>query len=279
VLSQPVEQNVTPVPIRPQEKSLLVTGKEVTKPPTPTPVAATEDTISAPNVAERSASKPSFGRPTAQIWIGNPPTDEIPSMFRPPHREKIKDTSVHKAMDPHSKYAIVYFNSVDDASAAIETLEHPKVKFGNEYFKPSRGGAGGGGFSSRGFNQGSYDSRKSTGSDPEGRSFGRLPRSGGRGSIRGGGSGSFSPRGNGSPAPVRGGSSRGRGGYQQQQQREVVADTKTWSEKPDQEPSWPSEEKSPTVPSEDHKSEDHKSGTNVTTTITSGISSTISEST
>ena len=196
---------------------------QTVKPPTPPPVdestlvTTTEDAATAPAVEKpavtMSPSKPAWGKPTAQIWIGQPPED-IRGMFSPSHREKIKDVRTALARGSNFPYAIVYFTTVEDATAAIQALDHPKLKFGDDYDGPPRTG---GNYGSRGggsFSQGSYDARKSVGSDTENRGgFGRGGR-GGRGGpmSRGGSTGSFSSRGSGSgsPAPGRGG--RGRGG-------------------------------------------------------------------
>ena len=218
VATQPVEQHAPPVhlpsnippekPASPTPAKNVITPSDV-KPPTPAPVdeTTTEDV----SAVEKSPSKHSWGKPSAIIWIGNPPED-IRVMFPPGHREKIKDIRTAFGRGTNFPYALVYFHTMEEASAAIETLNHSKLKFGEEFDGPPRGNyptRGGGSFS-----QGSYDARKSGGSDTENRGgFGRGGR-GGRGgaSSRGSGSvGSYSGRGGGSPAPGRGGS-RGRGG-------------------------------------------------------------------
>ena len=221
VATQPVEQNISQVSlptVSPIEKVVAppAPAKNVVVPPSavrpPTPPPGEEPTTTTASTEEASATekKQYFGRPTAQIWIGNPPED-IRGMFPTSHREKIKDIRTAFGRGTNFPYAIVYFHSVEEASTAIEAINHSKLKFGEDYTEgPPRGnyaGRGGGSFS-----QGSYDARKTGGSDNEsGRGgFGRGGRGGRGGSTRGAGStGSFSSsRGTGSPA--RGG--RGRGG-------------------------------------------------------------------
>lgn len=195
---------------------------QAVKPPSPSPVdepapTTTEDAATAP-AAEKptttmSPSKPAWGKPTAQIWIGQPPED-IRGMFPPAHREKIKDTRTALARGSNFPYAIVYFNTVEESISAIQTLDHPKLKYGDDYDGPPRAG---GNYGSRGggsFSQGSYDARKTGGSDTENRGgFGRGGRGGRGGSMsRGGSTGSFSSRGSGSGSPAPGRGSRGRGG-------------------------------------------------------------------
>ena len=181
---------------------------------------------------------------------------------------------MHKPGDINNKYAIVYFHSVEDASAAIESLEHPKVKFGNDY--PPRGSQGrGGSFSSRGtYGSGSYDARKMGVSDSDRAGFGRGGR-GGRGGPRGAGSsGSFS-RGSSSPGPSRGGPSRGRAGMSSASysRGEISGDKQEWQDKPEKDnASWPSEEKPPTAPSEDHHQSSSADPPTTTTTLTAAAS-------
>ena len=193
------------------------------KPPSPPPVdesilaTTTEDSAIAPAVEKptstMSPSKPVWGKPTAQIWIGQPPED-IRGMFPPAHREKIRDTRTALARGSNFPYAIVYFTTVEEATSAIQTLDHPKLKFGDDYDGPPRSG---GNYVSRGggsFSQGSYDARKGGGSDTENRGgFGRGGRGGRGGPMpRGGSTGSFASRGSGSGSPAPGRSTRGRGG-------------------------------------------------------------------
>jgi len=184
------------------------------------PSAATQPEES-PAVESAYVERPQrshWGKPTASVWIGEPP-DDVTGMFTSPYKEKIRDVRVNVARGSNQKYALVYFNNVDDAAAAIETLNHPNLRFGHSqehsYGEGGRGGRGSG-FGGRGSYSdrggGSFDSRKSGGSDTEGGrgGFGRGGR-GGRAAPRGGSSGSFSSRGSGgpgSPAPGRG---RGRG--------------------------------------------------------------------
>lgn len=271
--SYPIEQNATQVPlptITPTEKvAPLAPNKDVVAPPAvkpPTP-ASTDDH---PN-GKSDKAKQGWGRPTAQLWIGNPPED-IPSMFPSPHRELIKDVRRQSSRSTNFKYALVQFSSIEEASAAIETINHDhRVKYGEDYqvYDNSRGS-----YSSRGtsFTQGSYD-RKS-GSDNEGRGgFGRGGR-GGRGSTRGGSSGTYSSRGSGSPGPGRG-SMRGRGGAPSQQ-KEVSGDKQEWPDKDiPKEAGWPNEEVAPTVPT---TSDPEKSASSDTPVMSQVVSSTAGES-
>jgi hypothetical protein len=244
VTAQPVEQNIAqvtlpslPVPVH------VTTSKELSLPTTKSEISVPSATPGEESIptGPTPQGKPHLGRATAQIWIGSPPVDDIHSMFPPEHREKIREVTVHKPTDPNSKYALVYFHSVEDASAAIETLDHPKVKFGTEYVRSQgRGGS----FSSRGsYSQGSYDARKSLSESDRG--FGRGGR-GGRGGMRGApSSGSYS-RGTSSPGPSRG-TMRGRGGSSYS--RDVSGDKQEWQDRPEtKEASWPSEEKPPMPP-------------------------------
>jgi hypothetical protein len=220
VATQPVEQAThVPLPsITTNEKvAPPAPGKNVViptpvKPPSPAPPSEEPTTEEAPATVEKStvsASKASWGKPTAQIWIGQPP-ENILEMFPPEHREKIKDTRTAFARGSNFPYAVVYFHSVEEATAAIETLTHLRIKFGEEY-EPNRSGT----YSSRGgsFSQTSYDARKSVGgaSDTDNRGgFGRGGRGGRGGSSRGGPStGSFSSRGSGSGSPAPRGRGRG----------------------------------------------------------------------
>ena len=292
--TQPVEQNITQVslPSIPSDRMMPATTKDVSSP------AGTKSEVSVPQTAstpapadepatfpaERSSTstRPHLGRATAQIWIGSPPVDDIASMFPPEHREKIKDVSVHKPTDPNSKYALVYFHSVEDASAAIETLDHPKVKFGTDFSTRSQGR--GGSFSSRGsYSQGSYDARKSGLSESDRGGFGRGGR-GGRGGLRGAGSSGSFNRGSSSPGPNRGvGPSRGRGGISSSySQRDVPGDKQEWQNKPDNnDASWPTEEKAPVPPSteaQNPRSEPATAATATTTAASTAGASTVGES-
>lgn len=135
-------------------------------------------------------------------------------MFTPTHRDKIRDTRTALARGSNFPYAIVYFNTVEDATSAIQTLDHPKLKFGDDYDGPPRSG---GNYTSRGggsFSQGSYDARRTGGSDTENRGgFGRGGRGGRGGTMsRGGSTGSYSSRGSGTGSPAPGRGTRGRGG-------------------------------------------------------------------
>jgi hypothetical protein len=297
VTTQPVEQNATQVPLptpTPNEKAAPpAPAKEVVpppavRPPSPTAPPPADDTNSTTPVtgsaADRSSAstgKQSIGRPTAQIWIGSPP-DDVLGMFAPEHREKIKEHRSHVSRNTNQKYAMVYFHNVEDSTAAIESLSHHNVKYGDDYNQRSftdRSG-GGGSFSSRGggsFSQGSYDARKSGGSDNENRGgFGRGGR-GGRGAGRGG-STSFSGRGGSSPAPrgsMRGGRSGGPGS-----QKEVSGDKQEWTDKPEtKEAGWSNEEKPPTVPTTSDSAEaSHPSNLNNAPASSGGQSSTVGES-
>jgi Protein of unknown function (DUF2433) len=260
VASQPVEQNVAQValPTIPSHEKVVppTPAKEVSMPlsvdESPTPVTADEpppETFT----AEKSTASPAkqWGKPTAQIWIGDPP-DDVHSLFSSPHREKIRDTRTTISRGTNYKYALVYFHNVEDATAAIESLTHSKIKYGEEY--SSQDGRGRGGNFPRGggsFSQSSFDSRKSGASDIEVRGgFGRGGR-GGRGGSSRGSTGTFSSRGSGSgsPAPARGGSMRARGGAfssSSSHQKEVAGDKQEWSDKPETpEAGWPNEEKPP----------------------------------
>jgi len=219
VATQPVEQNISQVSlptISPIERVAAPPApvKNVVVPLSvrpPSPPLGEEPPTTATSTEEATTTtekKQYFGKPTAQIWIGNPPED-IRGMFPPPHREKIKDIRTAFGRGTNFPYAIVYFHSVEEASTAIEAINHSKLKFGEDYTDGPRGNYAGRGGGS--FGQGSYDARKTGGSDTEsGRGgFGRGGRGGRGGNTRGAGStGSFSSRGTGSPA--RGG--RGRGG-------------------------------------------------------------------
>jgi hypothetical protein len=281
--SQPLEQHATQVPlptITPTEKvAPAAFGKDVVPPPAvkpPTPGTTDEAATNGKSVhSDRKTG--GWGRPTAQIWIGQPPED-IYAMFPSPHRENIKDVRRQLSRATNFKYALVQFSSVEEASAAIATLEHEhRVKYGEDYqvYDPSRGNS-----ASRGTGfQSSYDSRKS-GSDNEGRGgFGRGGR-GGRGGSRGGSQGTFSSRGSGSgsPAPGRGGSMRGRGGAvsSSSQQKDVSGDKQEWPEKDtSKEAGWPNEETAPTVPT----LSDEKSGSTVENPVVSNpVSSTAGDS-
>ena len=268
------------LPSIPSDRALpATTAKELAPPPraasnksevsVPSATPVITDEPSMPTERSTTSGRPHLGRATAQIWIGSPPVDDIHSMFPPEHREKIREVSVHKPTDPNTKYALVYFNSVEDASAAIETLDHPKIKFGTEYVNRSQGR--GGGFSSRGsYNQGSYESRKSGDSD---RGFGRGGRGGRGGSIRGSGSSGPYSRGTSSPGPTRGGPGRGRGGYSH-----VSGDRQEWTDRPDsKEASWPNEEKAPMPPAHDEHPSDPPTATTTVAASTTGTS-TVGES-
>jgi RNA recognition motif-containing protein len=153
--------------------------------------------------------------------------EEVKDMFPQPHKDKIKHVRKANARGSNHPYAIVYFNSIEEAQAAIESLTHSKIKFGDD-FASDHDRAGSYGPRGGSFGGGSYPDRKSGGSDSEMNrgGFGRGGRGGrgGPGSRGGGGpgsSGTYSSRGSGShsPAPGRGGSSaRGRGGVPPQHQ-------------------------------------------------------------
>jgi len=151
------------------------------------------------------------GKPNSQIWIGDPPADPR-DLFAPQHREKIREyRSQTSKIGQH--YAIVYFYTVEDATAALESVDMSsglKVRYGNDFQDRPHYSRSGGGDSFSG--RGSYDTRKSMSSvDSENR--GGVGR-GGRGG-RGGG-GSISSRGSGGPGTFGGGrgspAPRGRGG-------------------------------------------------------------------
>jgi hypothetical protein len=241
VTSQPVEQHASQIPLpsvtSSEKVAALPPSKDVVappavKPPTPPPPAADDGSTPSVSTVEPTATTTStatrgWGRPTAQIWIGSPPMEEVKDMFPQPHKDKIKHVRKANARGSNHPYAIVYFNSIEEAQAAIESLTHSKIKFGDDFASDhdragSYGPRGGGSFGG-----GNYPDRKSGGSDSEMNrgGFGRGGR-GGRGGpgSRGGGpgsSGTYSSRGSGShsPAPGRGGSSaRGRGGVPPQHQ-------------------------------------------------------------
>ena len=46
--------------------------------------------------------------------------------------EKIRDTRTALARGSNFPYAIVYFTTVEEATSAIQTLDHPKLKFGDD---------------------------------------------------------------------------------------------------------------------------------------------------
>jgi len=264
ITSLPVEQHTTQVSLpapAPSEKPAQPTptkesglpAPQVVEPPAPATAdePATEETSTTDRPTPSNPK--SWGRPTAQIWIGSPP-DDIAGMFPAPHREKIKEIRTMYSRSSNFKYALVNFNSVEEATAAIETLSHAKVKYGEDYSNAEGGQSRGQSFSRGGgsFSQGSYESRKPGGSDTEGArgGFGRGGRGGRGGTTRGstgGPAGTFGSRGSGSgsPAPLRG---RGRGGISSSQSKEVSGQTQEWNDKPEtKEPGWSNEEKPPVV--------------------------------
>lgn len=301
VVAQPVEQAQVSLPPPPPDEKPAAPPQsrephptpQIVEPPAPAPAPVEESATEEPSTTDKPApsNHKSWGKPTSQIWIGSPP-DDISGMFPAAHREKIKEVRTLYSRASNFKYAIVFFNNVEEATAAIETLNHPRIKYGEDYSNAeggsTRGHSGRGGGS---FGQGTYDSRKSGGSDTEGTrgGFGRGGRGGRGGNIRGssggGSSGSFGSRGSGpgSPAP------RGRGRGAAPSKHEVSGDKQEWSDKPEsKEAGWPNEERPPVVAStSDEKpssppaatpNEPHSAATADATLSTGAPSSTAGES-
>jgi hypothetical protein len=135
--------------------------------------------------------------------------EEVKDMLPQPHKDKIENVRKANARGSNHPYAIVYFNSIEEAQAAIESLTHSQIKFGDDFDHDRAGSSGPRGGASVG--DGSYPDGTRGGSDSEMNrgGFGWAGSDGHRGpGSRGGGDtgsrGDFTSTGSGSHSPALG---------------------------------------------------------------------------